>query len=52
MKYDLRVLDKYNVKMLSIADTMLMSYAIDNGVTKHNMDDLAYLAFSAYEYKI
>ena len=22
---------------------MLLSYAIDNGVTKHNMDDLAYL---------
>ena len=45
MKYDLRILDKYNVKMSSIADTMLMSYAVDNGVTKHNMDDLAYLHF-------
>ena len=45
MKYDLRILDKYNVEMLSIADTMLMSYANDNGATKHNMDDLAYLHF-------
>jgi len=25
---------------------MLLSYAIDNGVTKHNMDDLAYLHFN------
>ena len=32
-------------KLSSIADTMLLSYAIDNGVTKHNMDDLAYLHF-------
>ena len=45
IKYDLRVLDKYNVSMISIADTMLLSYAVDNGVTKHNMDDLAYLHF-------
>ena len=45
IKYDLRILDKYNIEMLSIADTMLMSYATDNGATKHNMDDLAYLHF-------
>ncbi len=45
IKYDLRILEKYNVKMFSIADTMLLSYALDNGVTKHNMDDLAYLHF-------
>jgi len=43
IKYDLRILDKYDVKCNSIADTMLLSYALDNGVTKHNMDDLAYL---------
>ncbi len=43
IKYDLRILDKYNLKFNSIADTMLLSYAIDNGITKHNMDDLAYL---------
>ena len=43
IKYDVRILDKYDVKCNSIADTMLLSYAIDNGVTKHNMDDLAYL---------
>ncbi len=43
LKYDLRILEKYKVGVESIADTMLLSYAIDNGVTKHNMDDLAYL---------
>jgi len=46
IKYDLRILDKYDLKLASIADTMLLSYAIDNGVTKHNMDDLAYLHFN------
>ncbi len=45
IKYDLRILEKYNLKFYSIADTMLMSYALDNGLTKHNMDDLAYLHF-------
>ena len=45
IKYDLRILDKYNIKMSSIADTMLLSYSLDNGITKHNMDDLAYLHF-------
>ena len=46
IKYDIRILDKYSIKFNSIADTMLLSYAIDNGVTKHNMDDLAYLHFN------
>ena len=46
IKYDLRILEKYGLKLTSIADTMLLSYAIDNGVTKHNMDDLAYLHFN------
>ncbi|MDC0057794.1 DNA polymerase I [Pelagibacteraceae bacterium] len=46
IKYDLRILQKYDLKLTSIADTMLLSYAIDNGFTKHNMDDLAYLHFN------
>jgi DNA polymerase I len=46
IKYDLRILEKYGLKLISIADTMLLSYAIDNGITKHNMDDLAYLHFN------
>mgnify|MGYP003326089477 FL=1 len=46
IKYDLRILEKFDLKLISIADTMLLSYAIDNGITKHNMDDLAYLHFN------
>jgi len=46
IKYDLRILEKYGLNLTSIADTMLLSYAIDNGITKHNMDDLAYLHFN------
>ena len=42
IKYDIRILDKYGIEMKSIADTMLLSYSLDNGLIKHNMDDLAY----------
>ncbi len=42
IKYDLRILNKYNIFINSIADTMLMSYALDNGIIKHNLDDLAF----------
>ena len=45
IKYDMRILDKYNIQLFSVADTMLLSYSLDNGITKHNMDDLAYLHF-------
>ena len=42
IKYDIRILKKYNVILNSIDDTMLFSYALDNGITRHGMDDLAY----------
>ncbi|PPR49606.1 MAG: DNA polymerase I [Alphaproteobacteria bacterium MarineAlpha5_Bin5] len=42
IKFDIRVFAKYNILIKSIADTMLMSYSLDNGITKHNMDDLAF----------
>ena len=42
IKYDIRILKKYNIIFKSIADTMLMSYALDNGLNKHNLDDLAF----------
>ena len=42
LKYDIRILNKYDVIFNSIDDTMLLSYALDNGVTRHGMDDLAY----------
>ncbi len=42
IKYDIRILNKYGVSFKSIADTMLMSYSIDNGIYKHNLDDLSF----------
>ncbi len=42
LKYDIRLLKKYNVTFNSIDDTMLLSYALDNGLTRHGMDDLSY----------
>ena len=42
IKYDMRILKKYDVIFKSIDDTMLLSYALDNGLTRHGMDDLAY----------
>jgi len=46
IKYDLRILKKYGIEFKSVADTMLMSYALDNGITRHGMDDLAFLHFN------
>jgi len=53
LKYDIRILKKYGVIFNSIDDTMLLSYALDNGVTRHGMDDLAYrhLNHSTIKYK-
>jgi len=42
LKYDIRVLQKYDVEFFSFDDTMLLSYALDNGLTRHGMDELAY----------
>jgi len=42
LKYDMRILKKYDVIFKSIDDTMLLSYALDNGLTRHGLDDLAY----------
>ena len=42
LKYDIRILKKYGVIFKSVDDTMLLSYALDNGLTRHGMDDLAY----------
>ena len=46
IKYDIRILNKYGVIFKSIADTMLISYSIDNGVYKHNLDDLSFNHFN------
>ena len=41
MKYDALVLKKYDVEITPFDDTMLLSYVLDAGVNKHNMDELA-----------
>tara|TARA_B100000686_G_scaffold160152_1_gene167760 strand:- start:277 stop:3024 length:2748 start_codon:yes stop_codon:yes gene_type:complete len=46
IKYDIRILRKYNVNFKTIDDTMLLSYALDNGITRHGMDDLAFMHFN------
>ena len=53
IKYDIRVLKKYGVRFKSISDTMLMSYSLDNGLTRHGMDELALRHFnhSTIKYK-
>jgi len=53
LKYDIRILKKYNIIFNSFDDTMLLSYALDNGLTRHGMDDLAYrhLNYITIKYK-
>lgn len=41
IKYDYKIFLKYGIKMNSIEDTMLMSYALDAGKNRHNMDLLS-----------
>ena len=41
MKYDLKIMARQGVKMRSIDDTMLMSYAMNGGIHRHGMDELS-----------
>ena len=41
IKYDNCILFKYDIDVKSFEDTMLMSYVLDSGVNRHNMDELA-----------
>ena len=41
LKYDLKVLARYETPVAPIDDTMLMSYALDSGMGGHGMDELA-----------
>ena len=47
------VLDKYNIKVNSYDDTMLISYSLGSGGTRHNLDFLAkkYMSHSAISFK-
>ena len=52
-KYDALVLDKYNIKVNSYDDTMLISYSFGSGGTRHSLDFLAkkYMSHSAISFK-
>jgi DNA polymerase-1 len=43
LKYDLKILRRYDVEVTPIDDTMLMSYALAAGLHGHGMDELAKL---------
>ena len=43
IKYDYIVLKKYGIELESIEDTMLLSYTLDAGNNRHNMDTLSEL---------
>lgn len=53
IKYDLGVLGRYGFDIAPLADTMLMSYALDGGKHPHNMDELAqrHLGHTTMTYK-
>ena len=41
IKYDLMIFKKYGVDIEPIEDTMLLSYTLDAGKNRHNMDTLS-----------
>ena len=43
IKYDYIILKKYGINLESIEDTMLLSYTLDAGNNRHNMDTLSEL---------
>jgi len=53
IKYDLMVLKKYDVNIFPIEDTMLLSYTLDAGVNRHNLDTLSeiHLGHKTISYK-
>jgi len=43
IKFDYRILRKYDIELNSIEDTMLLSYVLDTGLHRHGMDHLSEL---------
>ena len=52
IKYDMLVLKKYGIEIVSVDDTMVMSYCMDAGKTTHGMDAMAerYLGHKCISY--
>jgi len=53
LKYDMHVLEKYGVEFNNIDDTMVMSFVLNGGKHRHNMDDLSdiYLNHKTIKFK-
>ena len=53
IKYDIMVLKKYDIEIKSFEDTMLISYTLDAGLNRHNLDLLSelHLDHKTIEYK-
>ena len=43
IKYDMKVLSRYGIAIAPIDDTMLLSYVLEGGQHRHNMDEMAAL---------
>jgi DNA polymerase-1 len=41
IKYDMKILSRYNIDIFPIDDTMLLSYALNGGAHNHGMDSLS-----------
>jgi DNA polymerase-1 len=41
IKYDMKILSRYNINIFPIDDTMLLSYALNGGAHNHGMDALS-----------
>ena len=41
IKYDMKIMSRYNVNIFPIDDTMLLSYALNGGAHNHGMDSLS-----------
>ena len=53
IKYDYIILKRYGIELKSIEDTMLLSYTLDAGNNRHNMDTLSeiHLSHKTISYK-
>ena len=53
IKYDYIIFKKYDIELASIEDTMLLSYTLDAGNNRHNMDTLSeiHLGHKTISYK-
>ena len=53
IKYDYIIFKRYGIELKSIEDTMLLSYTLDAGNNRHNMDTLSeiHLSHKTISYK-